>query len=130
MTSPAYTITEYTRDFARSAGGYTGDSPAMLDAFEKMRRSGIRQARAGHFERLAIIEQFKANPAMYFAAIRPNLSTEETIEEARRVIFRFRSLPTWQQESRRPQLQKAVLAQVYARYFRRFGRRLWVREAA
>lgn len=34
------------------------------------------------------------------------------------------------QDGRRSQMQRAVLMEVYARFFRRFGRRIWIEEAA
>ncbi|ESZ60511.1 hypothetical protein NL532_24295 [Mesorhizobium sp. C120A] len=127
---PTYTITDYTREFARSAGGYRGDSPAMLHAMEAIRQHGIRRARDGHFERKAVIDEMKANPEMFFNAIRPNLCTAEAIEAANRVIFGFRNLPTWQRERRLADVQRAQKMRVYARFFRRFGKRLWIRSAA
>lgn len=123
------TASAYTQDFARKIGCQNA-SPAMLKAFEDIRQSGIRRARQAHFERIKVIEQFKAEPGMFFASIRPSLCTEEAIEDARRIRFQFRSLPTWQQDVRRSRMQKAVLTEIYARYFRRFGRRIWIREAA
>lgn len=119
----------YTAAFAQQIG-CPNASPAMMKAFEDIRQSGIRRARTAHFERVKVIEEFKANPGLFFAVIRPSLSTEEAIEDARRIRFNFRNLPTWMQEGRRPQMQQAALTEIYARYFRRFGRRLWIQEAA
>lgn len=110
--------------------GYTGNSPAMLNAFEQIHQRGIREARAGHLERKRIVDQFKAAPGMFFATIRPSLSTAEAIEDANRVIFNFRNLPTWQQQARLGQVRKAKQTRVIARYFRRFGLRLWAQQAA
>ncbi|TPM37025.1 hypothetical protein [Mesorhizobium sp. B2-3-2] len=110
--------------------GYLGDSPAMLEAFERIRQSGIRQARAGHFERKRIVDQMKAEPGMFFAAIRPSLCTAEAIEDAKRFLAFYRNMPNWRQQNRAGDLRRAKQTMVLARYFRRFGRQLWVREAA
>lgn len=128
-TTPAYTITEYTRDFARKAGGYIGESPAMLEAFEKLRRAGISQARAAHFERKRVIDEMAETPVLFFHAIRPSLSTSEAIEDATRFIASYCNMPTWRQENRTGDLLRAKEKRVLGRYFRRFGRRLWVRDA-
>ncbi len=123
-------ITDATREFARTAGGYRGDSPAMLRAMEAMRQHGIRRAREAHFERKAIIDEMKDSPAMFFNAIRPNLCTAEAIQAANRVIFGFRNLPLWQRERRLADVKRAQQMRVYARFFRRYGKRLWIRSAA
>ena len=115
--------------FARS-GGYTGSSPAMLNAIEDIWRHGIREARAAHFERKRVIDEFKEHPSLFFSAIRPNLSTDEAIEAANCEIVNFRNLSTWRQELRLPSLRRAYLMRMQARFFRRFGRRIWIREAA
>lgn len=127
---PVYTVTDYTREFARSAGGYNGDSPAMLRAMEAIRQNGIRRAREGHFERKAVIDEMKAEPAMFFNAIRPNLCTAEAIEASNRVIFGFRNLPTWRKESRLADVKRAQQMRVYARFFRKYGKRIWIKEQA
>lgn len=118
-----------TAEFARQAG-YTGNSPAMLAAMEDIRQAGIREARAGHYERKRIIDEFKADPGMFFAAIRPSLTTSEAIEDANRIIFTFRNLPRWQQEMRLAQLRKAKRTRLVARYFRMHGKAIWAREIA
>ena len=115
--------------FARESG-YTGSSPAMLAAFEAIRQSGIRQARNGHFQRLKKVREYAANPALYFAAIRPALSTDEAIEDANRFLASYRNMPTWQRQNRVHLAAKAKQARVVARFFRRFGSRIWQREAA
>lgn len=104
----------------------------MEAAFEAIRQSGIREARREHFKRKAKLNEFIAWPALYFAAIRPNLSTAEAIEAADRVIIDFRNLPTWQQNNpvRRERVVKAHLSKLYARFFRRYGERAWIRRAA
>jgi hypothetical protein len=115
--------------FARQSG-YTGKSPAMLGAFEAIRAAGIREARAAHLERKAVIDEMKAEPGMFFNAIRPSLSTAEAIEDAQRVIFGWRNLPTWRQELRAGELRRAKQTLVVARFFRRYGLRIWARRAA
>lgn len=116
--------------FAKSCG-YTGKSPAMLGAFAAIRAAGIAEARATHFDRKRIVDQMKAEPGMFFNAIRPSLSTAEAIEDARRFIFGWRSLPKWQQHGYRAEKVTSAKQQiVVARYFRRFGRRVWAIEVA
>lgn len=118
-----------TEQFARESG-YTGDSPAMLETFEKIRQLGIREARAAHFQRKAVVDQFKAAPWMFFSFAKGALSTDEAIEQAERYIASFRNMETWKQERRRGELAKAKLLRVYGRFFRRFGQRAWAKEAA
>lgn len=113
-----------------AACGYRGSSPALLGAYEAIRQQGIRRAREGHDERKAVIDEMKASPAMFFNAIRPNLSTAEAIEAANRVIFGFRNLPTWRKEYRLNDVKRAQQMRVQARFFRRFGKQLWIRKAA
>lgn len=118
-------VARFAREF-----GYTGQSHAMLDAFESIRQLGITQARNQHFERKRLVDEMKKAPAMFFAAIHPALCASEAIEDANRVIFGFRNLPTWRRENRQAQLVKAKHVRVLARYFRKYGKRLWIREAA
>lgn len=127
--SPEQAAAIYSREFANSCG-YTGNSPAMLHALEQIRQRGIREARAGHFERKRVIDQFKAEPCMFFLAIRPSLSTSEAIEDAKRFIASYRNMPTWRQENRAGDLRRAKGKMVTARFFRRFGLRIWARRAA
>lgn len=115
--------------FARSCG-YAGNSPALLRAFEAIRQHGIREARADHYRHLAVIRQYAEHPAMFFAAIRPSLSTDEAIEDANAFIRQFRSMESWRQERNLIRLRKAKEKRVFARYFRRFGLRLWAKQAA
>lgn len=121
---------DLTRDFARTAGGYTGASPAMLRAMEAIRQTGIRKARQAHAERYAVLQQYKDSPALFFAYIRPALSTDEAVEDATRIICRFRNLPTWKQAYGQREVVEAKRKRVFARFFRRYGARLWLREAA
>lgn len=118
-----------TTAFAKSCG-YTGNSAAMLGAFEQIRAAGIREARTAHFDRKRVIDEMKAEPGMFFNAIRPSLSTAEAIEDAQRVIFGWRNLPTWRQELRSGELRRAKQQLLLGRFFRRFGLRIWARQAA
>lgn len=118
-----------TTAFAKSCG-YTGKSPALLGAYEQIKQAGIRQARAAHFDRKRIIDEMKAEPGMFFNAIRPSLSTAEAIEDAMRFIFGWRNMPTWRQELRAGELRRAKQTMLQARFFRRFGKSIWVRKAA
>lgn len=122
--------TKLTTAFALESG-YSGNSPAMLAAFARIREHGIREARAAHFERVKLVKLYAERPDMFFAAIRPALSTQEAIEDANRIIFGFRNMPRWQQDVRREQVARAKRIRWTARYFRRFGARIWLnREAA
>lgn len=125
----AYMGETLTRAFAAECG-YRGSSPAMLKAFEDIRQAGIREARKGHYDRKAVIDEFKRHPGAFFAAIRPSLTTDEAIEDANRIIFGFRRLPTWQQANRRKYVFEAKQLRLQARYFRRFGFRIWQERAA
>ncbi|UDL89145.1 hypothetical protein LGH82_29400 [Mesorhizobium sp. PAMC28654] len=115
--------------FARACG-YDGDSPALLDAFEAIRQCGIRQARQEHDRRKAVIDGLKLGEDMFLAAIGPALSAEEAIEDATRFIIFWRNMPRWRQERRLPDLVRARQQLLLARFFRRYGRRIWQREAA
>jgi hypothetical protein len=71
----------FAADFARACG-YSGDSPALLEAFEAIRRNGIALARHDHFRRKAVIDALKQSEALFLAAIGPALSAQEAIEDA------------------------------------------------
>ncbi|WP_168992163.1 MULTISPECIES: hypothetical protein [Mesorhizobium] len=116
-------------DFARSCG-YTGDSPALLEAFEAIRRNGIAHARQDHFRRKAVIDELKQSQTLFQAAIAPALSAQEAIEDAAHFIACWRNMPRWRQERRLPDLVRAKQQRLVARYFRRHDHRLWAREAA
>jgi hypothetical protein len=90
-------------------------------------RIARESARLMHMNRKRRIDQFKAEPSMFWHAIRPSLTTQEAIEESTRIIFRFRNLATWKQQNpaRLKELEMAKLNRIAARYFRRFGRRVW-----
>jgi len=116
-------------DFARACG-YTGDSPALLEAFEVIRRNGITHARQDHFRRKAVIDELKQSEPLFLAAIGPALSAQEAIEDTARFIACWRNMPRWRQERRLPDLVRARQQRLIARFFRRYGHRLWALEAA
>jgi hypothetical protein len=116
-------------DLARDSG-YAGDSPALLEAFDAIRRSGIAQARQEHFRRKAVIDTLKHSEALFLAAIGPALSADEAIVDAVRFIAFWRNMPRWRQERRLPDLARARQQRLAARFFRRYGRRLWALQAA
>lgn len=116
-------------DLAHSCG-YSGDSPAMLAAFEAIRQDGIRRARQGHDQRKAMIDRLKESEGLFLAAVGPTLSVDEAIEDATRFIAFWRNMPRWRQERRLPDLIRAKQRRLLARYFRRHGHRIWAREAA
>ncbi|TIX55946.1 MAG: hypothetical protein E5V28_21530 [Mesorhizobium sp.] len=115
--------------FARDCG-YTGDSPAMLAAFAAIRLDGIGKARLGHDQRKAVVDRLKHGEALFLAAIRPAQSAEEALEDAARFIALFRNMPRWRQERRGADLARARQQRLLARFFRRYGHRLWARHAA
>jgi hypothetical protein len=115
--------------FARDCG-YAGDSPAMLAALAAIRLDGIARARQGHDQRKAVVDRLKQSEALFLAAIGPALSAEEAIEDAARFIAGYRNMPRWRQERRLPDLARARQQRLLARFFRRYGHRLWAREAA
>ncbi|MER9429380.1 hypothetical protein [Mesorhizobium sp. M0408] len=107
------------------ACGYAGDSPAMLAAFAAIRQDGIRTARQGHRQRKAAIDRMKPSRALFLAAIRP----AQSAEEAARFLSMFRNMPRWRQERRAADLARARQQRLFARFFRRYGHRLWALEA-
>ncbi|RWM20412.1 MAG: hypothetical protein EOR73_15445 [Mesorhizobium sp.] len=115
--------------FARDSG-YTGDSPAMLAAFAAIRLDGIGKARLGHDQRKATVDRLKHGEALFLAAIRPAQSAEEALEDAARFIALFHNMPRWRQERRGADLARARQQRLLARFFRRYGHRLWPRQAA
>ncbi|QPC91875.1 hypothetical protein [Mesorhizobium sp. INR15] len=116
-------------DFARMSG-YTGDSPALLEAYAAIREHGIHQARQGHIARKAIIDALKHSEAMVLGAIHPALSLEEALEDTARFIVFWRNMPRWRQERRLPDLARARQQRLIARFFRRYSHQIWAREAA
>lgn len=126
---------DLTRDFAMQTG-YTGDSPAMLAAMEQIRQSGIRRARDMHFERVKLLEQFKASPKLFWGYINlfrptPILSTQEAVEFYRKRHAEERALVAmrhWRADPGKVRMCGERL--VLSRYFRRYGGRVWTRRAA
>ncbi|MFA6154655.1 hypothetical protein [Mesorhizobium sp.] len=116
-------------DFARACG-YSGDSPALLEAFAAIRNSGIARARQDHARRKAVIDTLKQSELLFLAAIAPALSAEEAIEDAARFIAFWRNMPRWRQERRLADLAKARQQRLVARFFRRYGHRLGALQAA
>lgn len=115
-------------DFARACG-YAGDSPALLEAFEAIRRNGIAHARQDHIKRKAVIDELKHSEILFLAALGPALSAEEALEDAARFIACWRNMPRWRQERQLPDLIRAKQQSLVARYFRRYGHLLWACEA-
>ena len=95
-------------------------------------RIARESARLMHMNRKAVIDRYKAEPSIFWHSIRPSLTTQEAIEDATRIIFRWRNLTTWtrQNPARLKELEAAKMNRLAARYFRRFGRRIWMKEAA
>lgn len=126
---------DLTRQFAAESG-YTGDSPAMLAAFEAIRQSGIRRARDMHYERVKLVEQFKARPSLFWSYVnlfrpQPLLSTQEAIDFYRARHTEERALVAirhWRADPGKVRMCGERL--VLARFFRRFGARIWTRQAA
>ena len=116
-------------DFARACG-YTGDSPALLEAFQAIRHNGIAHARQDHVRRKAVIDALKQSELLFLAAIAPALSADEAIEDTTRFIAFWRNMPRWRQERRLPDLIRARQQRLVARYFRRYGHLLWALAAA
>ncbi|WP_258595220.1 hypothetical protein [Mesorhizobium sp. AR07] len=110
------------------ACGYTGDSPALLEAFEAIRRNGIAHTRQDHLRRKAVIDALKPSEMLFLAAIGPALSAEEALEDAARFIAFWRNMPRWRQERRLPDLIRAKQQRLVARFFRRHSHRLWALE--
>lgn len=130
MTLLAPHSTEYmaetpTQDFATRCGLGKITSPAMLDALEAIRQSGIRAARQGHYDRKRLVDECKEHPAIFFAMVRPSLSTDEAIEDGKRFLAQYRNMPTYRRQTRFKQANEARRNIVIARFFRRFGKRAW-----
>lgn len=124
----------YTQQFAASCG-YIGNSPAMLQAFEDIRQSGIRAARKAHYERVKLVDDFIEEPGSFWGYVNefrvtPLLSTTEAAEfwaneaENQRVL---RVAGHWRYDAAK--LRIAAERVVISRYFRRFGAHLWQRSA-
>ena len=115
--------------FARECG-YTGNSPAMLDAFEQVRRHGIEQARKSHYDRKRVTDAIKDEPALISGMIHPAQSAEEALEDISVFLIACRNMPSWRRQNHAAAIRKAKANRVYFRFFRRFGQQIMAREAA
>lgn len=119
----------HTIEFAKECG-YAGNSPAMLDAFEQVRRHGIEQARKSHHDRKRITDAIKADPALISGMMHPAQSIDEALEDIGNFIVRYRNMPTWRRQNHAAAIRKAKASRLYFRFFRRFGARIMARQAA
>lgn len=118
-----------TAQFAKECG-YTGNSPAMLDAFEQVRQHGIEQARKSHHDRKRITDAIKAEPALISGMIHPAQSIDEALEDIGAFLVACRNMPSWRRQNHAAAIRKAKANRLYFRFFRRFGDRIMAREAA
>lgn len=100
----------------------------LLAAYEDIRQYGIREARAQHAARYDLVKLYSENPSLLYSRLRPSLGLSDAIADANRYIFNFRNLTTWRQDARRGELARQKENRVLARYFRRHGKRIWLRE--
>lgn len=125
----------YTEQFAASCG-YIGTSPAMLNAFEEIRQSGICAARKMHHDRKKLVDSFKHHPMMldgYLNQFRPSpfASLSEAVEFWRNEVEHQQTLREaghWRFNGAK--LRIAAERLIVARYFRMYGQRIWQRRAA
>jgi hypothetical protein len=110
--------------------GYAGQSPAMLAAFETIRRSGIEEARAAHFARKKVTDQISRDPALCQVMIHPAETVDEALEDIKALILRIRAMPTWRRHNHAQALRKAKAMRLHLRFFRRFADRILARQAA
>jgi hypothetical protein len=118
-----------SRAFAEQCG-YAGHSPAMLAAFETIRRSGIAEARAAHFARKKVTDALARDPALCQAMIHPAETVDEALEDIKAFILRIRAMPTWRRHNHAAALRKAKAMRLHLRFFRRFADRILARQAA
>lgn len=102
----------------------------LAAAYEDIRQYGIREAREGHAKRFELVKRYSETPGMLYSRLWPSLGLSDAIEDATRYIFNFRNLSSWRQELRRGDLARQKENRVLCRYFRRFGKRIWLKEAA
>lgn len=102
----------------------------LAAAYEAIRQHGIREARAAHYKRYELVKRYSETPGMLYSRLWPSLGLTDAIEDATRYIFNFRNLSSWRQELRRGDLARQKENRVLARFFRRFGKRIWLKEAA
>lgn len=103
---------------------------ALTRALAEIDAYGIREARKAHDQRYALVQHYAQNPALFFAFISPSLSTSEAVADAAKFIALYRNLPQWKRESRARDIVIAKQKRVFARFFRRYGARVWLKEAA
>ncbi|MCA0000005.1 MULTISPECIES: hypothetical protein [unclassified Mesorhizobium] len=77
-----------------------------------------------------VVDALKQSEALFLAAIGPALSAQEAIEDAARFISFWRNMPRWRQERRLADLARARQQRLLARFFRRYGHRIWALQAA
>ncbi|MBB6469504.1 hypothetical protein HNQ96_005394 [Aminobacter lissarensis] len=118
-----------TQAFARDCG-YAGQSPAMLAAFEAVRRSGIVEARAAHFARKRVTDAITADPDLIAAMIHPAQSIDEALQDIAAFILRTRNMPTWRRHNHAAAIARAKARRLHLRFFRRFATAILARKAA
>lgn len=102
----------------------------LIAAYEDICHYGIREARAGHYKRYELVKRYSETPGLLYSRLWPSLGLTDAIEDATRYIVNFRNLSSWRQEGRRSELMRQKENRVLCRYFRRHGRRIWLKEAA
>lgn len=120
---------KYAQDFAATVGVKT-QNPALLAMYDAIRKSGIKTAREAHDDRYKLVKRYSETPGLLYVRLRPSLGLSDAIEDANRYIFNFRNLPKWRQDSRVKDLAKHIENRLLARFFRRYGKRIWMRSAA
>lgn len=110
--------------------GYAGRSPAMLAAFETIRRSGIAEARAAHFARKKLTDALARDAALCQAMIHPAETVEEALEDIKAFLIRCRAMPTWRRHNHATAIAKAKARRLNLRFFRRFAEAILARQAA
>jgi hypothetical protein len=120
---------KYAQDFAATVGVKT-QNPALLAMYDAIRKDGMRTAREAHDERYKLVKRYADNPGLLYVRLRPSLGLSDAIDDANRYVFNFRNLPRWRQDSRQKDYAKHIENRLLARFFRRFGKRIWMRSAA
>jgi len=120
---------KYAQDFAATVGVKT-QNPALLAMYDAIRKDGMRTAREAHAERYELVRRYAGTPRLLYVRLGPSLGLSEAIEDATRYIYNFRNLPKWRQDTRRKDLARHIENRVLARFFRRYGKRIWMRSAA
>lgn len=120
---------QYAQELAASVGVRT-QNPELLRMYEAIRQAGIKTAREAHDERYKLVQRYSDNPGLLYVRLRPSLGLSDAIDDANKYIFNFRNLPRWRQDARRRELAKHTENRLLARFFRRYGKRIWMRSAA